>query len=143
MQQAISKKGRLLHHIKEIEEEKKKLISPNSFKCGICNSEILKRAAIHRSGVYIRVICDKCLKKFSSDDIELMINLFAAFGGYFAKNRKPDYIIYIILKEFKEKLNNKGNSISLPELKLKMLHKALLYGVSPDKYFQGLKMIIK
>jgi hypothetical protein len=143
MQQVIRKKTIILNRINEIKRDKKKLISSNSLKCGICNTEILNRATIHRSGVYIRVICEKCLKKFSTSDIELMINLFTAFGGHYGKNKKPDYIIYILLKELKENLSKKENSLSLAELKLKLLHKALLYGVSPDKYFQGLKLIIK
>jgi hypothetical protein len=145
MLKLIQKTGRIMLHseVKEIKDKKKKVISPNSIKCGICNTEIRNRATIYRSEVYVRVICENCLRKFSSDDIELMINVFTAFGGYFAKNRKPDYIIYIILKEFKEELNSKGSSLSLLELKLKLLHKALLYGISPEKYFQRLKMIIK
>ncbi len=114
----------------------------NSMNCGICSVEIKNRASIYHSGVYTRVICEKCFKKFSSNDIELMVNLFTAFGGYFGKHKKPEYILYIILKELKEKSKYRENSFSAAEIKLQLLHKALLYGISPEKFFQGLKTII-
>ncbi len=110
--------------------------------CGICRAEVRNKASIYHSGVYTRVICEKCFKKFSSNDIELMVNLFTAFGGYFGKHKKPEYILYIILKELKEKSKYRENSFSAVEIKLQLLHKALLYGISPQKFFQGLKTII-
>jgi transcription elongation factor Elf1 len=125
----------------QIIEKKPKVIN-TSINCGICSTEIKNRASIYHSGVYTRVICESCLKKFSTNEIELMVNLFTAFGGYFGKNKKPEYILYIILKELKEKSKFKENSFSLAEIKLQFLHKALLYGISPEKYFRGLKTII-
>lgn len=113
-----------------------------SIICGICRAEVRNKASIYHSGVYTRVICEKCFKKFSSNDIELMVNLFTAFGGYFGKHKKPEYILYIILKELKEKSKYRENSFSAAEIKLQLLHKALLYGISPEKFFQGLKTII-
>ena len=122
--------------------EKKPNVINTSMNCGICSTEIKNRASIYHSGVYTRVICESCLKKFSTNDIELMVNLFTAFGGYFGKHEKPEYILYIILKELKEKSKFIENSFSLAEIKLQFLHKALLYGISPEKFFQGLKTIV-
>lgn len=119
---------------------------PNPFNtsaiCCICRSKVRDKASIFHTGVYFRVICEKCLKKFSTNDIELMVNLFTAFGGYFGKYKKPEYILYIILKELKNKSKYIGNSFIAAEIKLQFLHKALLYGISPEKFFQGLKTII-
>ena len=121
---------------------KKPNIIISSMSCGICSAEIKNRASIYHSGVYTRVICENCLKKFSSNDIELMVNLFTAFGGYFGKYKKPEYILYIILKELKEKSKFTENSFSLAEIKLEFLHKALICGISPEKFFQGLKTMV-
>ena len=130
-----------IHKMAQIIGKKPNIIN-SSMNCGICSTEIKNRASIYHSGVYTRVICENCLKKFSSNDIELMVNLFTAFGGYFGKYKKPEYILYIILKELKEKSKYRENSFSAAEIKLQLLHKALLYGISPEKFFQGLKTII-
>lgn len=119
---------------------------PNPFNtsimCGICQTKIRDKASIFHTGVYSRVICEKCLKKFTTNDIELMVNLFTAFGGYFGRNKKPAYMLYILLKELKGKSKYIENSFIAAEIKLQYLHKALLYGISPEKFFQGLNLII-
>ncbi|MFX1316375.1 MAG: hypothetical protein ACFE9T_10965 [Promethearchaeota archaeon] len=139
MLQLIRKKSKPINTYGGSSRSNKYTPNYSSLKCGICKAEIKTRASVYRTGVHIRVICESCYKKFSEDDIELMLNLFTAFGGYFGKYKKPEYILYIILKELKEKYREKGYFFNADEINIKILHKALLYGVSPKKYFQGLK----
>ncbi|MFX1410762.1 MAG: hypothetical protein ACFFA6_10435 [Promethearchaeota archaeon] len=141
MLQLIRKKSKPINSYGAPSRSRTYTPSSSSLKCGVCKAEIKTRASVYRTGVHIRIICESCYKRFSEDEIELMVNLFTAFGGYFGKYKKPEYILYIILKELKEKYRERESFFSADEINIQILHKALLYGVSPEKYFQGLKMI--
>ena len=108
-------------------------------KCGICNQELCSKAIFYQSAVNNRIICERCYRMFSRDDIELMINLFIAYGGYFGKYHKLKASVYKRLKElngFEVKQDNLANADGL---NLQLLHAALQFGFTPKEYFQGFR----
>ena len=67
-------------------------------KCSICRHEIKDRATLCQNGVNYGVVCVECYQKFSGEDLELMANLFLAFGGYFGQFQRSEFSILRILK---------------------------------------------
>ena len=105
--------------------------------CDLCHHELYSKAILYQSAVNHRIVCEKCYRMFSRDDIELMVNLFNAYGGYFGKFHKLKASVYKRLKElngFGVKQNNLSNADSL---NLQLLHAALQFGFTPKEYFQG------
>ena len=110
-----------------------------SIKCAICNAELKNYDFAHESGFLFAIICRKCYRTYSSNDIELMINMFCAFGGYFGKyTPKDDCCVNLLFEESKIK----GKKITI-QGSLKMLHKALLFGVTPQQFFERFNCNLK
>ncbi|MFW9990190.1 MAG: hypothetical protein ACFFC3_16230 [Candidatus Odinarchaeota archaeon] len=108
-------------------------------KCGICQNTIKKGAKIFKKGLSFGVVCEQCYINNSPDDLELMGNLFMAYGGYFGMQKDSDYSLYKVLKTLT--LENNGVK-SIIELNINFLHQALLHGVSPNQFRQGLKLLL-
>jgi hypothetical protein len=106
-------------------------------KCDICNQVLHNRAIFFQSAVNNNVICESCYKKFSKDDIKLMINLFNAYGGYFGKFQKLKDSVYKRLKELNGFKIRQENLSSADSSNLQLLHAALQFGFTPKEYFQG------
>ena len=106
----------------------------DTFNCGICHGEITQEAAIFQEGLHFGVICSECYVNNSKDDIELISNMFLAFGGYFGMLRDPDYSIYEMLKEIVNKIHDNKKTTSSVEMKIRLLHIALLHGITPREF---------
>ena len=102
----------------------------SALKCVICRSVILDLTKIVQSRLNFSLICGKCIEKFPEDDLELMSNMFIAYGGYYGQistfKFSLDNLIYAFIKD--------GERLDFKELNIKLLHKALLYGVSPKQF---------
>jgi hypothetical protein len=114
----------------------------DSVKCGICRSEILDRAQIYQAGIHLGVICVHCYKRFSSDDIELMANLFVAYGGYFGMLRSSLFTPIKILRKLITEAQAQNHQVSLEQINVRLLHKALLHGLSPEQYIHSLEKLL-
>ena len=110
----------------------------NGVRCGICRHNIEKGATIYQEGVNFGVVCEDCYKHNSPEDIELMANLFLAYGGYFGMIKDSKYSLYKVLTSLTSG-NNENDSIL--ELNIKMLHQALLHGVTPHQFVQDLRIM--
>jgi hypothetical protein len=110
------------------------------FECGICHSEIISSASIYQEGFNFGVVCKHCYENNSPEDIELMANMFLAYGGYFGKLKNPDFSLYKLLKQIVTKVENKEN---VEELHIKYMHNALLNGVTPKQFIQGLRILLE
>lgn len=108
-------------------------------RCGICRHNIEKVATIYQEGLSFGVICEECYKNNSPEDLELMANLFMAYGGYFGMRKDSDYSLYKVLKTLTSGDNGNGSII---EININMLHQALLHGVCPHQFRQGLKLLL-
>ena len=128
----------ILYDKKEVKGDQHHSSDLNSVDCDICKEKIKHRATFYQSGVHSRVLCEICYKRFPKNDIELMINLFNAYGGYFGKFKKLKSSVFKRLKELNEADMSKENVFSADEINLQLLHAALLFGFSPQEYFQGI-----
>ena len=109
-------------------------------RCGICRNELKKGATIFQEGLSFGVVCEKCYKNNSPDDLELMANLFMAYGGYFGIWKDSDYSLYKVLKTLTS--GDNGNS-SIIELNINLLHQGLLHGICPHQFRQVLKILLE
>lgn len=107
-------------------------------RCDICQKDLNKKAIFYHTAINDKIICESCYKTFSKDDIELMVNLFSAYGGYFGKYQKLKISVYNRLKELSG-IDIEQDAISGAEgLNLRLLHTALQFGFTPKECFQGI-----
>ncbi|MFX1595389.1 MAG: hypothetical protein ACFFBK_04925 [Promethearchaeota archaeon] len=110
---------------------------PKAVTCGICRNHIGKEAKIYKEGLTFGVVCEKCYKDNSPQDLEFMANLFHAYGGYFGMVKDTDFSLYDLLKPLA------STSKSKDKMSINALHQALLHGVTPHQYKQGLKILLE
>jgi hypothetical protein len=127
----------------EINSEIRHSYSHNSIKCGICRAEIRRDAIIFQEGLHYGIVCSKCHDSTSKEDLELMANMFLAYGGYFGKLKDPDFSIGEILKELLKENDVNTKNASLEDLNVRLLHCALLHGLTPQQFIRGLEILIK
>ena len=106
--------------------------SEKTLKCGICRADIVDKSFIYQSKSYGALICQDCCNMFSKEDIELILDLFIAYGGYFS------------LVSMLDKLEKKDGHVTEPFEKLTVIffHNALLHGISPQEYINQLEALI-
>ena len=113
------------------------------FRCAICRSEIEDYTNVYPAGLNFGLVCHDCYKKFSEDDIDLMINMFIAYGGYFGKNQGSVFSLKILLNDLVNEIKIEKGNINLKELNIKMLHRALIYGITPREFIDNLDKIVR
>ena len=107
----------------------------DGISCGICRCHIGRGAKIYKEGLNFGVVCEECYKNNSPEDLELMANLFKAFGGHFGMVKDPSFSLYKTLKPL---TSGSSKNRSIKELNIKVLHQVLLHGVGPHQFRQGL-----
>jgi hypothetical protein len=117
-------------------------ITHETVKCGICRNEIRQGASIYQEGLSFGVVCEKCYKSNKTEDLELMANLFLAYGGYFGMKSRKNFSLYKEIKKLIAKVQPGKAPETLIDLNIKLLHKALLYGITPREIVLGLKILL-
>lgn len=107
-------------------------------KCALCHENISTLEGTYQTTSTLSMVCKDCVKIFPLDDIELIISLFIAFGGYFGKYKKNEHS----RKKIINYLNDKMEEFSFDELNMRLLHRALLYGITPEDYIEFLTSIL-
>ncbi len=107
--------------------------------CALCHNDINEDSNVYQSMVCFAVICDNCHEKFSEEAIDLMINMFLAYGGYFSQFKKEGFSIEESIKKIIDNLKLSKNFTEIQEYNIRLLHQALLYGISPQEYVEKLK----
>ena len=115
----------------------------HSIKCFICRHEIRERATLYQSGVTYSVLCSDCYRRFSKEDLDLIANLFLAYGGYFGQYKRSEFSVLKILRAIHEDLFPIYKEHGIEELNIRMLHKSLLHGISPQEYIENLHLLVK
>ncbi len=64
---------------------------------------------MYQPSTRLGVICRECRQKFSPDDVEMIVNLFFVFGGYFGQHSREDFSIDEIVVEFAKHLETREN----------------------------------
>jgi len=117
-------------------------LTQEAVKCGICRNELRRGASIYQEGLTFGVVCERCYRKNSQEDLELMANMFLAYGGYFGMLRQKKFSVYKTIKKLILKMQPEKEPDTLIEMNIKMMHQALLYGVTPQELIQGLKILL-
>ncbi len=106
-----------------------------TFKCGVCQKDIEEHEIIYQDVTHFRVVCSTCNDLFTKEDLELVINIFLSHEGFFGKLKptasKHDLKGLIIEYEKRSKLN-------VEEMNILLLHKALLYEITPKQFIKQL-----
>ncbi len=89
-----------------------------------------------------RIVCEDCLKSFSDEEMELIHNMFTAFGGNFGLLSDSKETSYSKLKEIAEDYKTLNKDVANIENDVKTLHLAFLYGITPKQLVQGLNLLI-
>ncbi len=115
--------------------------SSHAVKCGICHGEIVDRAQIYQAGINLGVVCSACYKHFSADDLEMMANMFIAYGGYFGMLKDSDFSLVKTLETVLKNGLREKKIVNTEQINIRLMHKALLHGISPEEYIQNLSLI--
>ena len=113
----------------------------NGIKCSICRADIKERHKMYQTSLKLGVICRSCRNRFSEEDIEMIVNIFFAFGGYFGKYDKSEFSIDDVIVEFAEQLD--AGSTNLHSQNVKMWHKVLTHGITPQEFLEELSMYVE
>ena len=112
-----------------------------NLKCGICGENFKADTDIYFSQKVTGYICEKCIKKFSKQQIEEFLTLFNTYKGHFGKyNISVMTLKHIIIEFFN--LISYTNHADIIELNLRLRHQALLYGYTPEELIDLMKRII-
>ena len=134
---------RIVRVIKMIQQPKiKKEKVTKLIQCEICHDSSYKKVKIRNFGSKLGIICGDCSYKFSAKEIDLMFNMFTAFGGFFGKLQPIKLTNYLKLKEIAKEYLDAGKDINNIERDVLVLHKAFLHGISLSQLKQGLKLIM-
>ena len=125
--------------IAPVVREKKKL---SSVRCVLCQSNSNSNFKIKKIGMSFKIVCENCLKSFSDEEMELIHNMFTAFGGNFGLLSDSKEASYSKLKEIAEDYKALNKDVANIENDVKTLHLAFLYGITPKQLVQGLKLLI-
>lgn len=125
--------------ITPVVKEKKKL---SSVRCVLCQSNTNSNFKIKKIGMSFRIVCEDCLSSFSNKEMELIHNMFTAFGGNFGLLSDSKESSYSKLKEIAEDYKALNKDLANIESDVKTLHSAFLYGITPKQLVQGLKLLI-
>ena len=129
--------------INSINTEPPSHLTHEAVKCGICRNEITRGASIYQEGLTFGVVCEHCYKNNSPEDLELMANLFLAYGGYFGIQKERKRSTYKTIKKIMTKYQPRKEPDALIERNIKMTHKALLYGITPQELIYGIKILLE
>ena len=110
-------------------------------KCSICRTDIKNLKAMYQYRVKLGVICSACRECFSEDDIEMIVNLFFAFGGYFGKFDKSEFSMDEAILEFAEELGVNKSPFHIQNIKI--WHKVLTHGITPQEFLKELSIIVE
>ncbi len=116
--------------------------SSHSIKCGICQVWIVDRAHIYQAGINLGVVCVDCYKHFSTEDLEMMANMFIAYGGYFGMLKDSSFSLLKTLENVLKNGLKEKKIVNTEQINIKLIHKALLHGISPEEYIQDPSVLV-
>ncbi len=113
----------------------------STIRCSICRAEIVDRSRIYQEKLNFGVICGDCIEKFTEEDLKIIPSLFIAYRGYFGMIDRGLYNAEKYIGELVEELDESGEYLDTDQLSLKMLHNALLHGLTPEEYRNRLAIL--
>ena len=113
----------------------------SGIKCSICKADIKERHKMYQTSLKLGVICGSCRKLFSGEEIEMIVNLFFAFGGYFGKFDKSEFSMEDVIFEFAEQLSLDNSKFHSQNIRL--WHKVLTHGITPQEFLEELSVYVE
>ena len=113
----------------------------STVQCAICKNRAGSSVKIIRLGTNFSVVCEECIETFSKEDLELMHNMFVAFGGYCGKCASSKEDAYQELKIIAGEYAKSGKDIAKIENDVRTLHRAFLHGITLVQLVQGLRVL--
>lgn len=115
----------------------------HSLKCAICRADIKNNTNIYQSKDNFGIVCSNCCQKFSIKDIEWMMKIFLAYGGYFAKLKHQNFSLERCLFNLAEGITKNDKSLDINEFNIKFIHEILLHGITIQEYQKKLESFLK
>lgn len=109
-------------------------------RCAICHAVINSSKPIFQSRINYGVICSRCMEIFSPEEIEISLNLFILYGGYFGQYKQEKFSL---IKRLLEIIENEGKDFNIETTNMKLLHLALIHGITPQEFNSSLKSFLK
>lgn len=122
-----------------VSDRKKK----SSVECAICRNKENADVRIKMLGRHFGVVCRDCIEEFSDRELELMHNMFVAFGGHFGKLGGSKEETYKSLEQIARSYKEEGKEASHIESDIKTMHQAFLYGITPIQLGRGLRILLE
>ena len=113
----------------------------SNLKCSICRTKIKDRHKVYQSSLKLGIICNLCKHRFSDEDIEMIVNIFFAFGEFFGARDKSKFSIKDMILEFAIELDD--GKANFHSQNVKMWHKVLTYGITPNEFLEELSLYIE
>jgi hypothetical protein len=110
----------------------------SKLKCSICRTDIKDRQKVYQSSLNLGIICDICRQRFSDEEIEMIVNLFFAYGEYFGARDRSKFSIRDVIVEFAIDLNE--GRANFHSQNIKMWHKVLTHGITPKEFIEELSL---
>jgi len=125
-----------------VSEYTKKKPTLSYIKCVLCRNDTKSGVKIKKIGNSFGTVCEECTKTFNDEEIELMHNMFKAFGGYFGKMSDSKEVSYSKLEEIAKSYKEQKKNVQNIENDIKTLYSAFLYGISPQQLVRGVKLLV-
>lgn len=113
----------------------------SKLKCSICRSDIKNRNKLYQSSSNLGIICSLCKRRFSDEEIEMIIEMFFAYGGYFGARERSKFSIKDTIYEFAIDLNI--GKADFNSQNIKMWHKVLSHGITPREFLKKLSFFVE
>ena len=105
----------------------------HSPKCAICRSQIFILTKTFQSKKLLSIVCEACHARFTEEDIELFLDLFIIYGGFFGKEKSSKFTVQDILAKTLKNQREEDDFV-FEEIFFKLIHKFLLHGIVPEEY---------
>ena len=113
----------------------------SKLKCSNCRADIKDRHKVYQSSLKLGIICDMCRQCFSDEDIEMIVNMFFAFGEFFGARDRSKFSINNIILEFA--INIDEGKVNFHSQNIKMWHQVLTHGITPKEFLEELSLYIE
>ncbi len=112
-------------------------------KCSICRAEIIDRVQLHQVGSELIVVCFDCHERFTDEDLQIMADLFLLYKGYFGMLEGEAFTTVEFIEGLIDELDSSEDRVNIDQINMKMLHNALIHGITPEEYSEKLKLLIE
>ncbi len=112
----------------------------DQIRCAICRGDISNHTNTYQSTVNYGIICSKCITMFKKEEIEIALNFFLLYGGYFGQYKQTEFSL---IERLVELVEEEGEPFNFEITNMKLLHEALIHGITPREFNRSLEAFLK